>query len=593
MSKASNRPADPAELRRRAEEKLVKVRASTGRLSSKADAEKLLHELSVHQIELEMVNEELRRANAEIEAGLARYTDLYDFAPVGYLTLDNEGKILSANLTAVSLLGKNRSRLKNLHIQQIVSDGDRPAFNDFLKKIFEGGAKNICEVNLLREGNTPLSVRIEAAFSKSGQECRAVLEDITEQKKLQHQLHQASKMEAIGQLAAGIAHDFNNLLTTILGYSELMLHRQSSGDTTRQMVEEIHKAGSRAAMLTRQLLAFSRKQVFMVKVQDLGEIVIGMAKMLRRLIGEDITLTTESESGLWKVRVDPLQVEQILLNLAANSRDAMPQGGSLYISAANAMVTESFAQNHRPLKPGHYVALTVQDTGCGMSKETLSHLFEPFFTTKEVGKGTGLGLPSVYGVVKQSGAHIDVTSEVGKGTTFRIWFPMVMVKEEKGEASKGSLKPLTGTETILVVEDEEIVLGLVKRVLMEQGYTVLGAGGGGEALEILKKKEIDIKLILTDVVMPLMNGRELARRATDLRPGVRVLFMSGYPGSEHEKDKELPPDTTIIQKPFSPIALARIVRETLDNPPTATGTSPSHPGGHTGGIPASKDPIPD
>jgi len=567
MNKGGNRPVDAAELRRRAEEKLRKLGASTGRLSSKGDAEKSLHELTVHQIELEMVNEELRRANEEIEAGLAKYTDLYDFAPVGYLTLDTEGKILSTNLTAVGLLGKDRSTLINRHMQHFFSDGDRPAFNAFLKKIFESGAKEVCEATLLAEGKSPLFVRIEATVSGSGHECRAVLEDITEQKKMQDQLRQAHKIEAVGQLAAGIAHDFNNLLTTIIGYAELMLYRMTPGDQTRQMAEDIHKAGTRAAVLTRQLLAFSRKTVVFPKVLDLGEIVIGMEKMLCRLIEEDIVLKIEMDPGLWSVKADPAQIEQILLNLASNSRDAMPRGGLLSISAANVMVTGSFARNHPPLTVGHYVALTVQDTGCGMTEEILSHLFEPFFTTKEIGKGTGLGLASVYGIVKQSGAHIFVTSEGGKGTTVRIYFPRVAEKEEKAEAVKVPIESLAGTETILVVEDEEFVLVLITRILMELGYTVLGARNGEDALEILKKKEGDIRLILTDVLMPRMSGPELALRADKLLPGVTILYMSGHPIGEREKDTKLPTGATFIRKPFSPLTLARLVRQMLDNPP--------------------------
>ncbi|RJP24360.1 MAG: response regulator [Deltaproteobacteria bacterium] len=564
MSRDGNRSWDDEELRRCAEERLRRAKAGTGPILSQGDAEKILHELAVHQVELEMVNEELRRANEESEAALARYTDLYDFAPVGYVTLDIGGKILSANLTAAVLLETDRSRMIHLPFQQFVPDGDRPAFKAFLKRIFEGGASEVWEANLLREGESPLFVRIEAVLSGPGQECRAVLEDLTEQRKIQNQIRQAHKMEAIGQLAAGIAHDFNNLLTSILGYSELMIHRLSPGDPGMHMVEEIRKAATRAAVLTRQLLAFSRRQVLTPRIVDLGEIITGMEMMLRRLVGEDIDLTTAVEPGLWSIKADPVQVEQILLNLAANSRDAMPRGGGLSISAANVMLTESSTRKHPQLSAGHYVALTIQDTGCGMGEETLSHLFEPFYTTKEVGKGTGLGMASVYGVVKQSGAHIDVASEVGKGTTVRICFPRVVGREEKAETSDGSLESLVGTETVLVVEDEEFVLGLVKRVLMELGYTVLAAGCGEEALEILGKKGADVRLILTDIVMPRISGRDLALRASERFPGIRVLFMSGYPRSEREKGEELPPDTTFLQKPFSPAILARTVREALD-----------------------------
>jgi two-component system cell cycle sensor histidine kinase/response regulator CckA len=491
---------------------------------------------------------------------------------VGYVTLDRKGKILSANLTAVGLLGVDRSKLLNQPIQHYVLDVDVPAFNDFLAKNFNIDTRKACEVTLLVKGDSRILVRIEATFSGGGRECRAVLEDITEQKKMQDQLRQGHKMEAIGQLAAGIAHDFNNLLTTIIGYAELMLYRLTPGDQMRQMAEDIHKAGTRAAVLTRQLLAFSRKTLLLPKLVNLGETVTGMERMLTRMIGEDITLKIDTDPELWTVKADPAQIEQILLNLGSNSRDAMPRGGSITVSTANVMVTESFAQSHQPLKAGHYVVFTVQDKGCGMSEETLSHLFEPFFTTKEIGRGTGLGLASVYGIVKQSGAHIFVTSEEGKGTTVRIYFPRVFEKEEKVEVSKASVEHLAGTETILVVEDEEFVLVLVTRILLELGYTVLGARSGEEALEILKKKERDIRLILTDVVMPRISGPELALQADKLLPGVTILYMSGHPIGEREKDTKLPAGTTFIRKPFSPMVLARIVREALDSAPAARRT---------------------
>ncbi len=572
MSKSGDRQAYVADLRRMAEERLKKARAKTGPLSSTGDYEKLLHELAVHQIELEMVNEELRRAAEENEAGLARYADLYDFAPVGYLTLDRHGKILSANLTAAGMLGKERSWLINKSINDFISDRDVIAFTAFLNRSFASDTKNICDVTLVGKESSRIYVRIGAIVSGSGRECRAVLEDVSEQKKIEAQLRQAHKMEAVGQLAAGIAHDFNNLLTTVIGYAELMLYRLAPGDQMRQMAEDIHKAGTRAAVLTRQLLAFSRKTVLSPKYLDLGEVVVGLENMLRRMIKEDITLKIVTEPGLWNIRADPAQIEQILLNLASNSVDAMPREGSITVSTANVMLAESFARNHPPLKAGHYVALTVQDTGCGMDESTLSHLFEPFFTTKEIGKGTGLGLASVYGVVKQSGAHIDVSSEEGKGTTIRIYFPRVDGKEEKADTAKVSLDSLSGTETILVVEDEEFVLVLVRRVLMELGYTVLGARNGAEALEIIRKKEGDIRLILTDVVMPRMSGPELALRAAESLPGVTILYMSGHPVGDREEDTKLPTGTTFIRKPFSPMALARVVREALDSAPAARRT---------------------
>jgi two-component system cell cycle sensor histidine kinase/response regulator CckA len=386
--------------------------------------------------------------------------------------------------------------------------------------------------------------------------------DITERKNLEEQLRQAQRIEAVGRLAGGVAHDFNNLLTAILGYSDIVLEQLPSGDRLRHYVGEIKKAGERAASLTRQLLAFSRQQVLAPLVLDLNAVVADMEKMLRRLIGEDIELVTVLGHDLARVKADPSQLEQVIMNLAVNARDAMPEGGRLSLATANFLVDEAYAQRHVGLKPGPYVTLTVTDTGCGMDAETLSRIFEPFFTTKEKGKGTGLGLSTVYGVVKQSGGYIEVESEPGRGTAFRVYLPQVEESLTNVKEREPAAAPSSGAETILLVEDEESVRTLVESVLRSKGYKVIPAARGDEALALSEQYAQPIALMLVDMVMPRMSGRELARRLAPLHPETKVLFMSGYAGSSASDG--LDADTHFIQKPFTSEALARKVRETLD-----------------------------
>ena len=378
------------------------------------------------------------------------------------------------------------------------------------------------------------------------------------------QLRQAQKMEAVGKLAGGIAHDFNNLLTAITGYSELTLRRLRAEDPLRRNVEEIKKAGERAASLTRQLLAFSRKQVLQPKVLDLNAVVSDMEKMLRRLIGEDIELRTALAADLGSVKADPGQIEQVLMNLAVNARDAMPQGGNLIIETENVYLNEGYATRHIAVKPGPYVMLAVSDTGEGMSEETQSRIFEPFFTTKEVGKGTGLGLSTVYGIVKQSGGNIWVYSEVGEGTVFKIYLPRVDEAAQEYKPGPEAQESLDGTEVILLAEDDERVRGLVREVLEGYGYRVLEAEGGSAALSVSERHEGPIHLLLTDVVMPKMSGRELAIRLARVRPEMKVLYMSGYTDESIVHHGVLDAGTPFLQKPFEAEALARKVRELLD-----------------------------
>jgi len=392
------------------------------------------------------------------------------------------------------------------------------------------------------------------------------LRDITERKQLEERLSLSQRMEAVGKLAGGIAHDFNNLLTAVTGYSELLLGRLNEADPLRKDVLEIRKAAEHATSLTRQLLAFSRRQVLQPKVMKINTIVVEMDTMLRRLIGEDIDLVTVLGAKVGYVKADPVQIEQVILNLVINARDAMPNGGRLTIETANVELDEAYARRHADVRPGSYVMLAVSDTGCGMDEKTKSRLFEPFFTTKGLGKGTGLGLSTIYGIVKQSDGHIWVYSEPGQGTTFKTYLPRVEEAVEKPESTATRAGPTQGSETILVVEDEVEVAKLVREILEINGYRVLEAHKIEEALRIGQTHEGPIHVMITDVVMPGMSGRQLAERLISVRPQMKVLYMSGYTEDAIVHHGVLDEGTAFIQKPFTPDDLTRQVRDVLDNP---------------------------
>jgi two-component system, cell cycle sensor histidine kinase and response regulator CckA len=395
---------------------------------------------------------------------------------------------------------------------------------------------------------------------------QGVMLDITETKELEEQLRQSQKLESVGLLAGGIAHDFNNMLNVITGYSELALRRLDEHNPLRQYMEEIKKAGKRSAALTNQLLAFSRQQVLQPVVLDLNEVVGDTIKMLQRLIGEDMQLTTTLSPKAGRVTIDPGQMSQILMNLAVNARDAMPQGGKLTIETANIFFEPEAAGQTIGILPGAYVMLSVSDTGTGMSEETKQHLFEPFYTTKEIGKGTGLGLATVYGIVKQSGGNISVDSKEGSGTTFKVYLPRVVEQQIEVEKLKEITAELPkGTETILLVEDEEMVRQLSMEILKECGYTVISAVNGVEALKLCEEGECRFDLLMTDVVMPQMGGRELAEKLAEKLPGLRILFTSGYTDDAVMRHGVVETNANFIQKPFTPLALAGKIREILDD----------------------------
>jgi PAS domain S-box-containing protein len=453
------------------------------------------------------------------------------------------------------------TRLADLH--NVADPTNREQIRAFLRAGYRVADSETRERD--REGRPRVFLNNVVGFVENGQLVRVwgTQRDVTAQRHLEEQFRQSQKMEAVGQLAGGIAHDFNNLLTAILGNTQLLLRELPPGDSKRGDVEEIRKASERAASLTRQLLAYSRRQMLQPEILDLNVVVAEMDKMLRRLIGEHIALVAVPASDLGRVRADPNQIEQVIVNLAVNARDAMPDGGKLTIETSNVDIDETFAQAHLGSVPGSYAMLAVTDTGAGMDASVRAHLFEPFFTTKEVGKGTGLGLATVYGIVKQSGGYISVYSEPGRGSSFKIYLPRIATPVD---AAPGPQKggPARGSETLLVVEDEPAVLALSRRALEAQGYVVLAASDAAAALRVVERHGGTIHLLLTDVVMPGLSGRELADRLTVQRPGIRVLYMSGYPGDAVVQHGTLPSGSAFLQKPFSPDGLARKVRDVLD-----------------------------
>jgi PAS domain S-box-containing protein len=405
-----------------------------------------------------------------------------------------------------------------------------------------------------------------AVYAPDGTKLGAVLalHDVTTHRQLESQLLQAQRMEAVGRLAGGIAHDFNNMLTAVMSYSDLLLREFTAGDPHHGDVMEISRAAHRAAALTRQLLVFSRQQVAQPWVLDLNESVADLKKMLVRIIGADVELTTRLDPALGRVKADPGQVQQIVMNLVVNARDAMPYGGKLMIETANVELDGSFVQRHAFTSPGRYVMLAVSDTGCGMSRATREHIFEPFFTTKEPGKGTGLGLSTVYGIVRQAGGHIWVYSELDVGTTFKIYLPRVDAAVT-GRADPAPAQPVRhGSETVLLVEDDDAVRGVATRILRRGGYTVIEAANGVEALARCEDPGVEIDAIITDMVMPELGGREFACQLRERRPDARIIFMSGYTEDVVTRESLIEPGAAFIEKPFTPDELTRKLRAVLD-----------------------------
>ncbi len=411
-------------------------------------------------------------------------------------------------------------------------------------------------------------IEVEASVSeidyKGGKAILGILRDISERKQLEDQLRQAQKMEAVGRLAGGVAHDFNNILTVISGYTEMALLSLDKHDPLYEDLDEVAKSAVRAAELTRQLLAFSRKQTLQPEVIDLNKIIGNLQKMLKRLIGEDIELKFQKEDNIWLSKADPGQIEQVVINLAVNARDAMENGGSLTIACKNINLDERYRTRYPEVIPGPYIRIDIADSGCGMPREILEQIFDPFFTTKEEGKGTGLGLSTVYGIIKQSGGHIEAASAEGAGSTFRIFLPKHDALEKPLKKVEKTSKVLEGGETIMIVEDEEGVRNLAGRVLKMYGYKVILAQNGGEAYMKCKEMGKQIDLIITDVIMPSMGGAELVEHVKEFMPKVKVLYISGYTKETIDKKGILESDMNFLSKPFVPINLVKEVRKILD-----------------------------
>ncbi len=501
---------------------------------------------------------------------------LLESASQAIISIDRNGRIVLANPRAEQMFNYTRDELIGARIELLLPESKRAGHSRQRDDYFAHPRARPMGIGMELSGRRrdgtefPVEVSLSHIETDEGMFGIAFVSDISQRKQLEEQLVHAQKMEAVGRLAGGVAHDFNNMLTVISGYNRMIIEELSPLDPLHSYAEEIGKAAERAGAITNQLLAFSRRQVIQPRIINVNAVVAQTEKMLRRLLGEDIELTLTLPNGVGNIQADPNQIEQAVVNLAVNSRHAMPTGGHIAIETGNVHLDEDYIKTHLGVKPGEFVMISVTDTGHGMDAAVKQRIFEPFFTTKERGKGTGLGLASVYGMVKQSGGDIWVYSEPGKGTTFRLYFPKVAeaVTELKLVEQDGEERP--GNETVLVVEDEKPVRDLTVRMLQQLGYSVLSAASGEEALEISHSYGAKISLLLTDVVMPQMSGRQVADALTATRPDMRVLYLSGYTGHtviHHGVES----DVNFLPKPFSRDALSKKVDEVLSKTSGSSG----------------------
>jgi PAS domain S-box-containing protein len=513
-----------------------------------------------------MADQYAGRLAGRVEVAEAKYQTLMHHANDAIFVVDPAGPVLEVNRQAEAMLGRPSTEMVGYPFTDLVSPASLDEASAHFQQLLDKGTVQADDLHLRHADGRQVCADLSASLVPVRGEpvVLAIARDVTERNHLARQFQQAQKMEAIGQLAGGVAHDFNNLLTVILGFGEFLLETLPSDDPRRQDVEEIRKAGQSAASLTRQLLAFSRKQVLEPVVLDLNAVLANVDRMVGRLIGEDIEIITRLDPELGRMKADAGQLEQILMNLAVNARDAMADGGTLTIETGNVELDEQYVRTHQGAACGRHIVLAVSDTGHGMDEDTQSHLFEPFFTTKVKDKGTGLGLATVYGIVKQSGGSIFVTSELEHGTTFKVYFPRVEDGAVPLVSTTPPVQPPAGTETILLAEDASGLRRLARKILERYGYTVLEAPNGGDALQICERHQGPIHLLLTDVVMPGMSGRALADRVASLYPATKVLYTSGHADDAIVQRGVLSAGTAFLQKPYAPEALARKVRDVLD-----------------------------
>jgi len=533
----------------------------------------------VPAFERELRDREGRKsAAATLQRSEGRLRRLYDSGLVGIAVTNLDRALVEANDAYLQLIGYTREELATGTIRSDMYTAPEllPQDDEAIATLKRHGFVRAWEKAYLRRDGTRVPVLVNAAMLDHPY-CISVVVDLTEQKrseqslrKTEEQLRQAQKMDAIGNLAGGVAHDFNNILSVILSYSAMLTLDMDPNDPHRADIEQIASAGERATKLVRQLLAFGRKQVLQPRVMSLNEVVTGLEPMLRRLIGADVDLNILLSLGLGQVKIDPGQFEQVIMNLVVNSRDAMPSGGKLTIETSNVVLDEAYAATHLGARPGQHAMLAGSDTGSGMDKETQARMFEPFFTTKEVGRGTGLGLATVFGIVRQSGGNIWVYSEPGQGTTFKVYLPQTSdPRTTRKDTGASSDEVIGGSETILLVEDDPSVRALLRAVLRRFGYHVLDAQSAGDACILCEQHGATIHLLLTDVVMPRISGRQLAERLQPLRPRMKVLYMSGYTDHTIVHHGVLDSDVAFVEKPITPDLLARKVRQVLDSVPGA------------------------
>jgi signal transduction histidine kinase/CheY-like chemotaxis protein len=568
MTKAPEQPA--ARVQRITRSPKAELAENDG-WKSAARSQRLLHELRVHQIELEMQNEELRVSRAEGEALLQRFTDLYDFAPIGYLTLNVDSSMHELNLPAARLLGHERSLLVGRRFRTFVSPGTRPIFDSWLASAFTPDGSQACEVVLLRDALPQLSVELDAKPALDGQSVRAVVTDITSRKALEEELGQAQKLEVIGQLAGGVAHDFNSILAAMLLNLGLLRADSAAAPESRAALENLDALAQRASNLTRQLLLFSRRQILQPKRVELNTTLVRLFELLEHLVGERISCIFHPCTLEPWVEADVAMLEQAVMNLCLNARDAMPNGGTLSLETSLVTFDAASARVDPKSRPGQFVCVQVSDTGSGMSAEVQEHLFEPFFTTKEVGEGSGLGLASVYGTVQQHQGWLNVQSQIGHGTTFRLYLPQALKERTVPAPAPKLIDTAARGETILVVEDDPALLAVTARALARLGYHVLSAADGRQALILWDQHEKAIDLLLTDVRMPKgMSGLVLAERLAQAKPALKIIIMSGYSAKMSTQREPSRVEFSFLAKPFELETLGATVRICLDQRQTQT-----------------------